>query len=173
MAGRIPSTPLRFCPLCADIVLPNGSCYRRCQWPPVGTAIGGAAVEGGSWVESCPTDVLERTASSYRKVLGALDREICIRREASRSDRSEGLRTLLRELVPVRCPRMAASAADIERLAVAACNLRTRDARDFLAANGHFMRVRRTVRGQNAWLYKRRFCEDEEPTFVGLQSAGE
>ena len=123
-------------------------------------------------MESCPTDVLERTASSYRKVLGALDREICIRREASRSDRSEGLRTLLRELAPVRCPRMAASAADIERLAVAACKLQPRDVRDNLATYG-FMRVRRTVRRRNVWLYKRRFCEDEEPSFVGLQSAGE
>ena len=79
---------------------------------------------------------------------------------------------MLRELAPARCPRMAASAAEIERLAVAACELQPRDARDFLATYG-FMRVRRVVRGRNVWLYKRRFCEDEEPSFVGLQSAGE
>jgi len=67
---------------------------------------------------------------------------------------------------------MAASAADIERLAVAACNLQPRDVRDFLATYG-LIRVRRVVRGRSVWLYKRRFCDDEEPSCVGLQCAGE
>ena len=163
--------PLRFCPLCADIVIQNtGSCFKRCRWPPEEAAIGGAAADGAAgWIEKCPTDALEMTSSSYRKVLDAIDQEIRTRLATASSERAGGLLMLIRDLVPVRSPRMAAPAAEVERLTVDSCQLPSREARDFLATSG-FVRARRVVRGRDVYLYKYRFLPSAEPSFVGLQN---
>ena len=166
--NRAAPKSMKFCPLCADIVLSStGQCVKKCEWPPPETAIGSAPPQGACWAEGISTDVLESSLASLRRTQEAIQRELEIRRAASASSRGAGLQVMLREIGPARFPREAACSEDVERLAVACCNLALRDARDFLAEAG-FIRIPRVIRGRNAWLYQYRFDPEGTPSFVRL-----
>ena len=116
--------------------------------------------------------MLEKALAGYRSAIRAIEAELDIRRKVSGATRADGLRAMLRELTPARCPRMAAPSSEIERLAVASCDLSWGQVRAFLAESS-FLRVRRHVRGRNVYLYQFGFGADAERSFVALRVRGE
>ena len=190
---------LRICPVSGGVEMPGEGCAQECVWPPAAASLADARLDGADAVAEPPgefpdvgpvprsaaagghskeprlarsTAELTGAAVVLRRLLGDIEQELGSRHSTDAAGAGgPELAKLLAELEPVRWPRDAAGAEEVETLAAEICRVPRGAARGYLARAG-FLRVRRMNRGRDAYryVYKLRFPggRGTQPRFVRL-----